>query len=145
MAAKAVQQPYPLLSLSLPTTCFLAPPMPMFSSSSDVQINGGTFIDSHGSVNIHTTVQGGEVFPSLDFSSDRQHMLAAHAQRPDRRRENARMIPYDISRRPRMRSSSHSSSNDDISRRIPGPCHRLPPSADTGDKQQYTGADIASI
>ncbi|KAJ6574412.1 hypothetical protein B0H19DRAFT_1124418 [Mycena capillaripes] len=74
--------------------------MPLFSSSSGFQINGGSFIDIARDVNIQSAAP-------TDFLAELS-LLGAYGRQlpgPDRsvrQTETARMLPYDISRRPQI-------------------------------------------
>ncbi|KAJ7813252.1 hypothetical protein B0H13DRAFT_2468821 [Mycena leptocephala] len=95
----ALQQ---LLSLVLPSYS-IPTPMPLFTSASGVQINGGNFIDIAGDVNLHN------LQPAIAQNSD--PLSATQSRRllgVDRNAQNggARLVPYDASRRPQILSSA---------------------------------------
>ncbi|KAJ7918032.1 hypothetical protein B0H13DRAFT_308633, partial [Mycena leptocephala] len=77
--------------------------MPLFTSASGVQINGGNFIDIAGDVNLHN------LQPAIAQNSD--PLSATQSRRllgMDRNTQNggARLVPYDASRRPQILSSA---------------------------------------
>ncbi|KAJ7918038.1 hypothetical protein B0H13DRAFT_2269318 [Mycena leptocephala] len=77
--------------------------MPLFTSASGVQINGGNFIDIAGDVNLHN------LQPAIAQNSD--PLSATQSRRllgVDRNTRNggARLVPYDASRRPQILSSA---------------------------------------
>ncbi|KAJ7436899.1 hypothetical protein B0H11DRAFT_2294626, partial [Mycena galericulata] len=85
--------------------------MPLFSSSSGVQINGGNFYDIGGDLNLesaHVAAQNLQTLTALEFgwNEDSRRQLMG-AERTERRRGSTRMLPYNISRRPQFASPSH--------------------------------------
>ncbi|KAJ7797435.1 hypothetical protein B0H13DRAFT_2392150 [Mycena leptocephala] len=80
--------------------------MPLFTSASGVQINGGNFIDIAGDVNLHN-LQPAIAQNNDPLSATQSHQLLG----PDRNTQNraGRPVPYDVSRRPQILSSANSS------------------------------------
>ncbi|KAJ7910458.1 hypothetical protein B0H13DRAFT_2272472 [Mycena leptocephala] len=76
--------------------------MPLFTSSSGFQINGGSFIDITGDVNLHS------IQPAIAHPPSASRQLLG----VDRNTQNraVRSVPYDVSRRPQILSSLQSSS-----------------------------------
>ncbi|KAJ7705526.1 hypothetical protein B0H17DRAFT_1126337 [Mycena rosella] len=87
--------------------------MPLFASSSGVQINGGNFYDVAGDMNIESAlplVPGRNLEPlmALQFGlTQGANRLLAGPERHERHVGTAKMLPYDISRRPEIHGHSH--------------------------------------
>ncbi|KAJ7918030.1 hypothetical protein B0H13DRAFT_2269314 [Mycena leptocephala] len=81
--------------------------MPLFTSASGVQINGGNFIDIAGDVNLHN-LQPAIVQNSDPLSATQSRQLLGL----DRNTQNraGRPVPYDVSRRPQILRSAKNSS-----------------------------------
>ncbi|KAJ7899401.1 hypothetical protein B0H13DRAFT_796377 [Mycena leptocephala] len=93
--------------------------MPLFDSASGLQIMGGTFIDNAGDININTTqlqLPGQDCDPlqALEFVATQgpsRQLLGV--ERNSQQAGAARRVPYDISHRPQILSSSHHHVPDD--------------------------------
>ncbi|KAJ7850243.1 hypothetical protein B0H13DRAFT_2401407, partial [Mycena leptocephala] len=86
--------------------------MPLFTSASGVQINGGTFIDTAGDMNI---VHPPQLMPAqnigaLEFVAEGPSRELSGVERNDRGFGAARMQPYDVSRRLQIPNRTQSSS-----------------------------------
>ncbi|KAJ7907954.1 hypothetical protein B0H13DRAFT_2331818 [Mycena leptocephala] len=101
--------------------------MSLFRWSSNIDINGGNFLDISGDFNIHTTQHAGMGQDSEPLAApDSGWMQEPKRQLPRRERngqhvESARMVPYveDISRRPQLLGPTHDSpATDDQPRAI---------------------------
>ncbi|KAJ7870703.1 hypothetical protein B0H13DRAFT_2280573 [Mycena leptocephala] len=86
--------------------------MPLFTSASGFQINGGTFIDNAGDMNIIHPPQAmpGQNMGALEFVTEGPSHELLGADRNDRGAGAARMLPYDVSQRPQILNRTQSSS-----------------------------------
>ncbi|KAJ7677964.1 hypothetical protein DFH06DRAFT_563568 [Mycena polygramma] len=85
--------------------------MPLFTSASGFQIQGGTFIDNAGDINIHSTTGDDDSLSTLELvATQGPSRTLAGAKRNGRQGGAARMLPYDVSRRPQTQSRLRSSS-----------------------------------
>ncbi|KAJ7832307.1 hypothetical protein B0H13DRAFT_1734694 [Mycena leptocephala] len=102
--------------------------MPLFTSASELQINGGNFIDHAGDINIvHTTLSTREDTDRLDALGTQ--CLSRHfsgVARSSRQIGAEKMLPYDISRRPQiLRSETSRGADSEISFAGPSNVHHL--------------------
>jgi hypothetical protein len=72
--------------------------MPLFTSASGFQINGGSFIDIAGDVNLHTTQptmqQESDSLTALEFTTQGLSRQLFGAERNGRQAGTARISPY---------------------------------------------------
>ncbi|KAJ7874129.1 hypothetical protein B0H13DRAFT_2279998 [Mycena leptocephala] len=78
--------------------------MPLFTSASGFQINGGTFIDNTGDMTIvhNSQAMPGQDTGSLEFVADGPSRELPGVERNDRGFGVTRMVPYDVSQRPQI-------------------------------------------
>ncbi|KAJ7861340.1 hypothetical protein B0H13DRAFT_2282467 [Mycena leptocephala] len=86
--------------------------MPLFTSASGFQINGGTFIDNAGDMNI---IHPPQLMPAqnigaLEFVAEGPSRELSGVERNDRGFGATRMVPYDGSQRPQILNRTQSSS-----------------------------------
>ncbi|KAJ7840637.1 hypothetical protein B0H13DRAFT_2676938 [Mycena leptocephala] len=86
--------------------------MPLFTSASRFQINGGTFIDNAGDMNIIHPPQDmqGQNIGALEFVTEGPSRELSGVERNDRGFGAARMQPYDVLQRPQILNRTQSSS-----------------------------------
>ncbi|KAJ7904100.1 hypothetical protein B0H13DRAFT_747353 [Mycena leptocephala] len=86
--------------------------MPLFTSASGFQINGGTFIDNAGDMTIIHTAQAipEQNISSLEFAMEGPSRDLSGVERNDRGVGAVRMQPYDVSQRPQILNRTQSSS-----------------------------------
>ncbi|KAJ7861336.1 hypothetical protein B0H13DRAFT_2282464 [Mycena leptocephala] len=88
--------------------------MPLFTSASGVQINGGTFIDNTGYINIIHPPQAmsGQNIGALEFVTDGPSRELSGVERNDRGFGAVRMLPYvkDVLERPQILNRTQNSS-----------------------------------
>ncbi|KAJ7823913.1 hypothetical protein B0H13DRAFT_341419 [Mycena leptocephala] len=86
--------------------------MPLFTSASGVQINGGTFVDNAGDMNIIHPLQlmPTQNIGALEFVAEGSSRELLGVERNDRGFGAARIQPYDVSRRPQILNRTQSSS-----------------------------------
>ncbi|KAJ7097701.1 hypothetical protein C8R44DRAFT_859847 [Mycena epipterygia] len=92
------------------------PSMPLFASSSGVQINGGNFYDVAGDMNVQSSEHLGHDIGALRHgtrpSQDSDRQLSG-TESEGRHMGDAKMLPYNISRRPQITTYSNGSSMAD--------------------------------
>ncbi|KAJ7821022.1 hypothetical protein B0H14DRAFT_3146902 [Mycena olivaceomarginata] len=94
-------------------------------NASEVQITGGNFLNVAGDVNLHNTIcQDGFPLDALGFVSTQypSHQLAG-VERIGWQGRDVRMLPYDVSQRPRNPGGSNSSSFYDDEPSFTAPSH----------------------
>jgi hypothetical protein len=72
--------------------------MPFFTSASGIQINGGTFIDNAGDMNIHTTQlttgQNSDPLSALEYIAQGTNRQLLEVERNERQIGTARTRPH---------------------------------------------------
>ncbi|KAJ7678006.1 hypothetical protein DFH06DRAFT_1079273 [Mycena polygramma] len=90
--------------------CFTLNPysMPFFESTSNVQIIDGSFVDIRGNLNLHISQPALRQDDSVEMlevaSSEGNGRQLAGVERNSRQAAAARMLPYDLARRPQIRA-----------------------------------------